>query len=460
MTEIVRRYHLAEIGLVSLAIVGLHYLVLGMTASLTPAVVAGPALVAAGIALLWRRMDMGVVLLLLSSVLYLADEEGLGLPELIYFSYTLLIVALTFGSDLLRGSLKAPTTLDKLALLIIVLIPYAVVLGLFNGGGKTAIGEATTYFGFLGYFAYRKFMDRPEFRKFLFAAMVLILAYVAIRNIFNYREIILAAQMSWQAQNARASSNEVLLLAGAFSSMVWVVQSRKLAYKILGVGAFSIFLFDIIITQSRGYWLAFAFGAFMIWWAGNRKIKIQIASIAAAMILVGLSVGYLFFNDVFNVVLEGLGRRLSTLGSGELDISLKQRVEESITVFERMVVNPITGYGFGVKFPRVSYIDQIYIHYSYVHNGYLAAWYKFGLFGLVAMISLALIIARRAYQIYQGNQAQVVKVIALSIVGLISGMLLVNITSPQFFSFDSMLLFALMGVFAAYYSPDDSRPGA
>lgn len=445
-----------EVGILSF----IHIIILGALLSFTFSygsliILALPILIAS-LMVFYRQFEFAVLLLLASSVLFLENVEGINSWEILYFSIVIFVFAATALADVIKGQLILNSGFDKTALVFVIILGYGILLGIINGGNTSLVlGELLYYFGFLGYFAYRKYLHKEWFKKTLLAVFVLILFYVAIRNIYYYREILIAAHAEWQAQKARTAANEVLLLIGGLGSISFILYSRRLIYKLLGFVVLAVFLGDLIITQSRGYWIAFLSGLVTIWILVNKTMKLQILLYAILMGLIGIITGYLFFNDLFNLVLSGIASRVESfldLGAGNIGASLKERVLETGTVLEKIIKNPISGYGLGISFPRYYYLSQTFIDTSYVHNGYLAIWYKFGLAGLLTMLWFCWMVLKSSYKLYKKQLNPISNMIFLTIFSTLVAMLLVNNTSPQFFAFDSMLLLGLMAAFCTMYS--------
>ena len=136
----------------------------------------------------------------------------------------------------------------------------------------------------------------------------------------------------------------------------------------------------------------------------------------------------------------------------------------------KILDNPIAGYGLGVEFIRFYFFENYHLLTSYVHNGYLAVWYKFGLPGLFVFLGIAFQILKKGFRLFRLSRyatnsdsavnsvestqtistlipLKIQTILSLSIVSLMSGMLLVNITSPQFLAFDSILVMTIMAAF-------------
>src|SRR5690606_27464777 len=79
--------------------------------------------------------------------------------------------------------------------------------------------------------------------------------------------------------------------------------------------------------------------------------------------------------------------RLATLGSAATnDISLYNRFRESGVVLDLIAKNPIVGHGAGVGYLFFEIGRSGTDTDSFVHNGFLGVWYKWGIWGLIALV--------------------------------------------------------------------------
>lgn len=148
---------------------------------------------------------------------------------------------------------------------------------------------------------------------------------------------------------------------------------------------------------------------------------------------------------------KGLSSRLETLlqlTSGVMDGSLKERVLETQVVWQKYLNNPIIGYGFGSTFTKKLIFLNYYVEASYVHNGFLAVLYKFGLIGFILFAGLWLILIKRLFSLLKANLSETDKIITLALCGTLISLLFVNITSPQTLNHDGIFLFTISSVFA------------
>lgn len=396
-----------------------------------------------------RMKGSFILLYLLLGITFLENNEGIELIEIPFYIASLLLAGFVL-LEIITGKIQIETALDKFFLLLIFLLPYGIILGIINGGSVyKALGEATNFFGILAYFPLRKHLNEKTFRRIVFYIICIFIFYVLVRNLIYYREIITQAVLPWQAEKARVAANEFILVMGACFFMSFAALSKSLLQQLLHTGLFVLMIGGLILTQSRGYWLAFIFGALLIFWVIERKGKIKILLTFMLLSSATILIATLFFNDLFLTVTNALSARFQTLGSGKLDISLLERFLESQTVFELISVNPIAGYGMGYTFTKKILFFDHFIETSYIHNGYLATWFKFGIVGLITIVSIWILSIRDGIKLYRSTSKITHKVFSLTILGTVGGMFLVNNTSPQVLIFESILF---VSVFGAYLS--------
>ena len=81
------------------------------------------------------------------------------------------------------------------------------------------------------------------------------------------------------------------------------------------------------------------------------------------------------------LVATGFIDRLAQLGGGR-DLSMTERYVEAAAALEHVRLNPIIGHGLGTPFRFYNILYHFTTETNYIHIGYIAVWYKFGLWGL------------------------------------------------------------------------------
>jgi O-antigen ligase len=281
-----------------------------------------------------------------------------------------------------------------------------------------------------------------------------------IYKITNYQEILINSTLNWQFERARVSGDESIILSGVIIFLCLSLNSKKLFQNLIWLSSFFLSVIALIITQSRGFWLAMILCCLVVFFLSNRTEKIKMLSIAAISSSAVLFFAVIFFSEYIELISKGLLDRFSSISATQLDTSLLERVKETRVIWDKILKNPISGYGFGTNYIREYIFYNHFIPTTYIHNGYLSVWYKFGLFGLLTFLSLSVLI------IYKGNKALILvkshntKSMLIASISLIFGLLLVNITSPQYYSFDGMLLIGLIAAFISLELQNQNSNGA
>lgn len=412
--------------------------------------IAGLGLIPPLFVLLKIKPWLGVFLTTALSGLYLIGDTGIDLGELAFLSAYALFILPTTGIVLLKGDIPRHTTLDAFMVLFIFLIPYGAVIGLLNSASPEVVFNDIRFFMFLlAYPAFMLFMKHASFRSSILIALLLVAFTVLIENFYNYQEIILNATMEWEAQKARSTTSEFILMTAAvfFFALGSTVQSFwKRLICVLPVIAF---IAGLIITQSRGFWVACLLSFLVVFLISSsfEKVRVLLVSLITFM-TVGLMLAV--FSQEYLTVIGGLGERLASFSSLGLDISLIERARETKTIVEMIGVNPIAGYGLGVEYDRWFLVPKHIESTSYIHNGYLNLWFKFGIVGLVLILGISYQLLKKSYFFLGQDDDWLQRTMLKTIIASWVGALLVSITSPQFYSFDGIMLLVIFCAFISH----------
>ncbi len=394
--------------------------------------------------IVWRNINVLYYAFFILSVLYFDTGDGITFTDSIYLSITLLIIA-NLGIYLVSNfgnTLKTP--LDKSFLALYVVLFYGLILGIIYGNPLFEVAaELTRYLPVFGYFFFRDLMTVEKRKSIFLSLLFVIILFVIARNFYFYREIIIQSTAIWQTESARVPVNEVIVLLGTVVFIVFASLYAKKSIAIVCLLLFGASFISLILTQSRGYWLAFLISSIAMLFLANGKSKIRIIIYGLVLLSTITAVVAIFFQDSLELIIDGLLKRVGTLGNVGMDSSLQDRYRETKVVLDKIFQNPIAGHGFGTTFrreairPRAIYIGPL----SFIHNGYLTVWFKFGIVGLGVFLAFCYQILQFSRQFYLEKTKQFPKLLYLTIFATTSGMLIVNITSPQFYQFDGIFLF-------------------
>lgn len=378
------------------------------------------------------------------------QDSGTNIREALYYAYIAGVVALMVPWLALTGQWQLRHGIDKSYMVLLIFIGYGIILGFFTGGlMKNRIDDITLMFPILTYFVLRDQMVDDKVVRNILIILVVMMLFIALRNVRNYQQILLEAVMDWQIQKARVAKNEVFLMAGTVGFFILQAYQTKWIPRLFYLGVFGFMFAGLILTQSRGYWLAFVLSAGVFMLFSDRSARIRAIITTTLLGVFAITIAFTVYYSATMVVIENLAYRLSLTGGSQMDPSLLERVLETQSVWDLVKYNPLAGYGFGYVYQRYGVIAGYWTHTSYVHNGYLAIWFKMGLFGMLAAFTYLIMIARTGYKVFKNATTPFARITALIIMCQVVGMMLVNVTSPQFLGFDSMLLLSVMGAMVA-----------
>lgn len=388
-----------------------------------------------------------ILLYFVASIFILDTRDGIQPIEIPFFGLSVLLI-LFVGYKAINGSLKLENSLDYLFLMLHFLIPYAVLIGKINGAATySAFGEVVYFLGLFTYFPLREYLEKESFKKTMGLVILVTLTFVLIRNFVYYRQILAQALLPWQAENARVAANELIVVIGCSLTLATASLTQKKYLQIVCTALFIVFMVSLILTQSRGYWIAGFFSVITIFLVIDKKGKKRILYTATTLCILGFLVANLFFENFLSLIINGLNSRLQSIGSGTADNSLQDRWLESKTVLGHILENPIAGYGLGTEFTRKKIFFDFFIRTSFIHNGYLGATFKFGILGLLSFIFIWFSMIKKSIVLYKHSA----KILPLSIVGIVVGMLFVNNSSSQILIFEGV---AFTSLAAAYLNTE------
>jgi O-antigen ligase len=404
---------------------------------------------ALGIAL-FRFPLLNLAAVLFGFAFLITAREGVQVFELVFGLYYLAYVALWYLNRLvLQREPLCPYLEDKLAALLLVFgLGGGILLGILFGFPAGSIrGDAVAFSMLLLYFPAREACARERWGPaVVFGSLMWYGTYVTIRNAINFREAFLSATAAIEVAGARAALNEMHLLVGSLSMFLFLVLWRERRLRPLFLAAFAIFFSALLMTKARGFWVDFLFGLgvlFLIVRNEERRRMALLGAIGAASVAI---IAFVFFGDFAVLLFEGVLSRFATLETAVTkDISLVNRFNEASAVFDRVIVNPVLGYGLGAEFRFFNWIYKHTAETSFIHNGYVALWFKLGLGGALLMLAFWARTAWIGIQTYRSSGLS----LFLRVLALCAALSLIAIipsvsTSAPFFVDDSMLSFTLL----------------
>lgn len=334
--------------------------------------------------------NLGVVLA--SFVFAVNSDVGLQVSEVLYGLYLYAYIVLWYVRRLLRGERILFNATDRAALLFIVggtLLGTAMAL-VFGASLSDLRSDLTAFLVLALYFPVKEACRcAPRGPDLIVYAMIGLGIFLGIQNIVVFRSIISSATLAWQVADARFAATEALIMIGSSGVLFLLLDANRWHHR-LGLLALLLFMLaSLILTKGRTFWMAFAFGTVLslLFLGGRQRFRLIFLTTVGSAVLVLITVT--FFGQLADLVFSGTLKRLATLqGASSQDHSLIARFVEWNALWDFIVRNPILGHGFGTTYRFYDIIDVGTVDRTFTHNGYLGAWFKLGIFGLLVLLFL------------------------------------------------------------------------
>lgn len=337
-----------------------------------------------------RRPLLNLFVLLGGIALTSGYTPGITAVEVLHGSYLLAYLAGWFADRLVTRQPITQDTPERLLLLFLTAVPFTIVVTIMLDGSLSEYAQEMFAMMHLAlYFPIRDACRSERGTRVVVAVFLLIALYAVVRNGLMYRENLVEATMRWQVERNRITTNDGMLMTASlfFTALVGMGAPRRI--RAIGALGGSATLVGLVMTQSRAFWVCFLFGAAIFLLILDRRERRHILLLSAVGLAAALGAGLYILGPEFWLILVGLVERMATLGTALTnDISLVNRFRESRVVLEHIAQNPVVGHGSGVGYLFFEIGRSGTDTDSFVHNGYLGLWYKWGLWGLVAVMSM------------------------------------------------------------------------
>ena len=207
-----------------------------------------------------------------------------------------------------------------------------------------------------------------------------------IQSAFFLRQVITGATAVWEIADARFASSETGVTAGLLLCFAAFATARGSAARVVALVLAGGLFGGLVLSKSRGFWVAAMLGlaALVVACRPAERRRLLVAAVLGVGTLAAFAL--LLFPDQVAVIAGGSLDRLSTLASAGQDVSLLNRFAETRAAWDRILANPVLGYGWGVQFSYYGMLVDGTVTWSFLHNGYVSLWYKTGLWGLALMM--------------------------------------------------------------------------
>jgi len=313
-------------------------------------------------------------------------DEGIQVSEIAFGLYYLGYLACWFAYHALGNWAKLfRHPIDYAIAFYLVFATASLSLTLVFGGSLfDGLNEWRALMVLAFYFPVREVARDPHGLRALLITFVLIALSVAVRNFIQYFLALQDVGALWEVVQNRHRTNERFVMMALLGALIFLLYyaRTKLAYALF-LGLSVIFTASIMAGRSRTVWLAVGLALFVVFLLVGRRDRLRLILFGATGFSIVIGIGFLLFDDLFLLILTGLGDRFSSIGGAtQADLSLINRFYEWRTVGDRILESPIVGHGFGVKFDFYSLLFHITERRTFVHSTYIGLLYRHGIIGL------------------------------------------------------------------------------
>ncbi len=385
--------HLLLTAAVLLSGAALLGIILGLTAAGSSAVWA-IGLVAGGVVALGLAAPSPLVRLvgvLLLQVTQLGGEAGLSALEVVAGLALVGYLAHWYTMALASGRPVVRTLFDVAAVTWgTVGFAAAAALGLLFGPDPYDFrADVLVTIPFLFYLPVKELCAEDDRAGLAIGAVLCVFGLVAtVQNALLFRGAVVGADALYEIADARFNVGETSITAGLLIALAHAALAPRRLRALGWIAVAGVLLVGLLVTKSRGFWIAATFGILAMAVVAPGRGRRRIVGYGTLGVLAVGAVAFLLFRDQLSLVALGVLDRFISIGSASTDISLVNRFAESAGVWKMIRINPILGYGWGVQATHYSIIAQGTTHWAFFHNGYLALWFKTGLWGLGLMMTV------------------------------------------------------------------------
>ncbi len=423
-------------------------------------------LIAGALALaLFKRPLLNLAVVMCGFVLIVGFQEGLQPGEIVYGLYYLGFLAHWFFTrSYLQQQVICRRPEERVLLAFLVLITLTIPISMmFDGWPSMILGEWLSFSMLAFYWPIREAItSHKNGLRVVVGSLIFVGVFVLARNLLEYRGDLGDAEKVWQIATSRAIINESLLMVPALLGLTLFLQAGKMRNRLFYLVLVLCLFAGLILTQSRAYWVAFFLGAGFIFLFVSKRDKVRL--IVVGLLSAGgvFLIAYLVLGDFLLLVMTGLLDRFLTLQTAvSSDVSLINRFLEAKGVWHHIQVNPILGHGMGVPYRFYNITYEYSEIKTFVHNGYVALAFKFGVWGLGMMLFMMIRFFVRAVQNWHSKNADPLsQLISLSVAGSLAALSITSLTANPFFQNDLMFIYAcLWGIAGGCYARSMSAAG-
>lgn len=293
-------------------------------------------------------------------------------------------------------------------------------------------------------------------KQYIIAGVLLLtLTILATKNIFLYKQRVVAAVYMWQVGASRASDTFYFVFALAVLGIVPFLAARRKLTILFWAGVLAIGIGSTVLSFYRTIWVtALASYALMFMMLGRdiRRRMLRYAAVIGVLILVAFP---LYLDSVIptDVLWRSVSSRFESIGDYRIDVSVENRNAEARSILDDIGGNWLLGKGMSVPGHFTKLTSMTTIEPTWTHNGYAWALRHFGIVGTVLLFTAWLLFAWRAYRLthwfrdapgYDADERLRLRLFAGASVAIILSTFLISLTINQFFGQEAGYVLAVL----------------
>ncbi|MBR9978200.1 MAG: hypothetical protein KFH87_08945 [Bacteroidetes bacterium] len=287
------------------------------------------------------------------------------------------------------------------------------------------------------------------------AVLLLTLAILATKNIFLYKQRVVAAVWMWQVGASRASDTFYLVFSLAVLGMVPLLAARRKLMVLFWAGILVVGITSTVLSFYRTIWVtALASYALMFMMLG-RDIRRRMLKYAAVVALLVVAAYPLFLEDVISVdvLWRSISSRFISIGDYRIDVSVENRHAEARAILGDIGGHWFLGKGMSVPAHFTKLTSMTTIEPTWTHNGFAWALRHFGIVGIFLLFTAWLLFAWRAFRLtrwfrdapgYDPDERLRLRLFAGAAVAVILSTFLISLTINQFFGQEAGYVLAVL----------------
>lgn len=350
------------------------------------------------------------------------------------------------------GGLGLETVLDKAiaAMLVAILLGFVPTL-VFQGDMSLTLNALVGSSVLALYFPFREACIRhPDGLKLLLIAFLGLCTLVAINNLLQYRQLLAMYVLPDFVAGRRVTANDIYFTSGFALSVALLARSRHRVVQGVLVVQMALFVGALIATQARSQWVACLVILGLIFLAGGGQTRLRLAGYLGGVVALGAVVLPVVLGSKTLIVLWGMAKRFNSIRTASRqDISLLSRFVEAKAAFAQVLENPVLGHGHGVPYAHYDIIDQVVMHTSYVHVGYVGLFYTYGLLGGLAVFTAWWSALGRGLFLLRAAPGRIEGAVGLGAAAFLASLFLSMLATDPFVMTDGLFVFAMLAALLA-----------